>query len=419
MNPTLEIFNRLLRDRIIILGTDVNDDIANVICAQMLFLEGEDPDKDIWLYINSPGGSVTAGMAIYDTMQFVKPDVATICMGLGLDGPVPALRRRPGQALRPAPHPGHDAPALRRHPGQASDIAIQAEQLVYVKRLMAERISFHRPAVEQIEHSERDRWFTASRPRGRLRARPLVHQRAGQGVRDHRSRHRQARRDHLAGRRPPGLSSSRRSRPRGSGSPRGGRPCRPGRPARPPPRRRGRRGDRVEGVDQALGGVDLGVEVAADLRGGGRAQLAQLDPDGPQLLERPVPVAGVEALGHGRQAGPVRDQRAERLGVAVVVAAAGHEPAASARADTTRLPQRAQGRAAASARARSSLTAWVRPSGSRYRADPATSTLAPAGDRPGHRWSRADPAVDLDVDVVAALEDHPRISATLGSMVAM
>src|SRR3546814_7942102 len=77
-NPTSEIFNRLLKDRIIILGTDVNDDIANIICAQMLFLEGDDEDKDIWLYINSPGGSVTAGMAIYDTMQFVKPDVGTI-----------------------------------------------------------------------------------------------------------------------------------------------------------------------------------------------------------------------------------------------------------------------------------------------------------------------------------------------------
>ena len=83
LNPTGEIFNRLLKDRIIILGTDVNDDIANIICAQMLFLEGEDTDRDIWLYINSPGGSVTAGMAIYDTMQFVQPDVATICMGLG------------------------------------------------------------------------------------------------------------------------------------------------------------------------------------------------------------------------------------------------------------------------------------------------------------------------------------------------
>ena len=82
VNPTSEIYNRLLKDRIIILGTDVNDDIANIICAQMLFLEGEDSSKDIWLYVNSPGGSVTAGMAIYDTMQFIDCDVATICMGL-------------------------------------------------------------------------------------------------------------------------------------------------------------------------------------------------------------------------------------------------------------------------------------------------------------------------------------------------
>lgn len=164
MNPTLEIFNRLLRDRIIILGTDVNDDIANVICAQMLFLEGEDPDKDIWLYINSPGGSVTAGMAIYDTMQFVKPDVATICMGLGASmGQFLLCAGAPGKRYA-LPH----TRVMMHQPsggirGQASDIAIQAEQLVYVKRLMAERISFHTgQPVEQVEaDSERDRWFTS------------------------------------------------------------------------------------------------------------------------------------------------------------------------------------------------------------------------------------------------------------------
>ena len=79
----MDIYNRLLKDRIVFLGTDVNDDIANFITAQMLYLEGQDPEKDIWLYINSPGGSVTSGMAIYDTMNFVSPDVGTICMGLG------------------------------------------------------------------------------------------------------------------------------------------------------------------------------------------------------------------------------------------------------------------------------------------------------------------------------------------------
>ncbi|MEI8287042.1 MAG: ATP-dependent Clp protease proteolytic subunit, partial [Actinomycetes bacterium] len=81
-DPGANIFTRLLKNRVIMLGTDVNDDIANQICAQLLYLEGEDPNADIWLYINSPGGSVTAGMAIYDTMQFVSCDVATVCMGL-------------------------------------------------------------------------------------------------------------------------------------------------------------------------------------------------------------------------------------------------------------------------------------------------------------------------------------------------
>lgn len=162
-NPTSEIYNRLLKDRIIILGTDVNDDIANIICAQMLFLEGED-DKDIWLYVNSPGGSVTAGMAIYDTMQFIKPDVATICMGLAASmGQFLLCAGAAGKRFA-LPH----ARIMMHQPsggvrGQASDIAIQAEQLIYIKGLMAERIAFHTgQPVEQIRaDSERDRWFTA------------------------------------------------------------------------------------------------------------------------------------------------------------------------------------------------------------------------------------------------------------------
>jgi ATP-dependent Clp protease, protease subunit len=163
-NPSLEIFNRLLKDRIVILGTDVNDDIANIVCAQMLFLEGEDPDADIWLYINSPGGSVTAGMAIYDTMQFVKPDVATICMGLGASMGQFLLCAGAEDKRYALPH----ARIMMHQPmggvrGQASDIAIQAEQLIYIKRLMAERIAHHTgQTVEQIQlDSERDRWFTA------------------------------------------------------------------------------------------------------------------------------------------------------------------------------------------------------------------------------------------------------------------
>ena len=163
-NPTYEIFNRLLRDRIVFLGTEVDDDIANVICAQLLFLEGEDTDRDIWLYINSPGGSVTAGMAIYDTMQFVRPDVATICMGLGASMGQFLLCAGAKDKRYALPH----ARIMMHQPsggirGQASDIAIQAEQLIYIKRLMAERIAFHTGQnLEQIEaDSERDRWFTA------------------------------------------------------------------------------------------------------------------------------------------------------------------------------------------------------------------------------------------------------------------
>jgi ATP-dependent Clp protease protease subunit len=164
VNPSSEIYNRLLKDRIIILGTDVNDDIANIVCAQMLYLEGEDAAKDIWLYVNSPGGSVTAGMAIYDTMQFIGCDVATICMGLAASmGQFLLCAGAPGKRFA-LPH----ARIMMHQPsggvrGQASDIAIQAEQLIYIKRLMAERIAHHTgQSVDQIqEDSERDRWFTA------------------------------------------------------------------------------------------------------------------------------------------------------------------------------------------------------------------------------------------------------------------
>ena len=164
INPSSDIYNRLLKDRIIILGTDVNDDIANIICAQMLFLEGEESNKDIWLYVNSPGGSVTAGMAIYDTMQFISCDVATICMGLAASmGQFLLCAGAEGKRFA-LPH----ARIMMHQPsggvrGQASDIAIQAEQLIYIKRLMAERIAFHTgQTVEQVqEDSERDRWFTA------------------------------------------------------------------------------------------------------------------------------------------------------------------------------------------------------------------------------------------------------------------
>ena len=165
MDPTSDVFQRLLKDRIVILGSEVNDQVANLISAQLLYLEGQDPDKDVWLYINSPGGSVTAGMAIYDTMQFISPDVGTICMGLGASmGQFLLCAGAPGKRYA-LPH----ARVMMHQPsggiqGQAADIAIQAEQMVYTKKLLAERIAFHTgQTVEQITaDSERDRWFTAA-----------------------------------------------------------------------------------------------------------------------------------------------------------------------------------------------------------------------------------------------------------------
>lgn len=163
-DPSTQIYHELLKQRIVVLGTDVNDNVANYISAQMLYLEGQDRESDIWLYINSPGGSVTAGMAIYDTMQFVGPDVGTITMGLAASmGQFLLCAGAPGKRYA-LPH----ARVMMHQPlggiqGQASDIAIQAEQMAHVKRLMAERIAMHTgQTVEQIEaDSDRDRWFTA------------------------------------------------------------------------------------------------------------------------------------------------------------------------------------------------------------------------------------------------------------------
>ncbi|MEJ7583975.1 MAG: ATP-dependent Clp protease proteolytic subunit [Acidimicrobiales bacterium] len=163
-DPQSEVYNRLLRNRIVFLGTDVNDHIANLITAQLLYLESEDDSKDIWLYINSPGGSVTAGMAVYDTMQLVNCDVGTICMGLGASMGQFLLCAGARGKRYALPH----ARIMMHQPsggfqGQASDIKIQAEQMIYVKRIMAERIAEHTgQTVEQVEEdSERDRWFTA------------------------------------------------------------------------------------------------------------------------------------------------------------------------------------------------------------------------------------------------------------------
>jgi ATP-dependent Clp protease, protease subunit len=159
-----QVYNRLLRERIIFLGSVVEDANANAICAQLLLLAADDPDKDIWLYINSPGGSVSAGMAIYDTMQWVQNDVATVSMGLAASmGQFLLCAGAPGKRYA-LPH----SRIMMHQPsgglgGTASDIRIQAEQMLYTKAKMAELIAQHTgQTVETIEEdSDRDRWFTA------------------------------------------------------------------------------------------------------------------------------------------------------------------------------------------------------------------------------------------------------------------
>ena len=159
-----EIYQRLLRERIVFLGTQVDQTSANLICAQLLLLEAEDRERDISLYVNSPGGSVTDGLAIYDTMQYVRCDVSTICLGLAASmGQFLLCAGAPGKRYA-LPH----SRILMHQPsgqmqGQAADIAIQAEQIVYLKRMMAERIALHTgQPIERIEaDSDHDRWFTA------------------------------------------------------------------------------------------------------------------------------------------------------------------------------------------------------------------------------------------------------------------
>jgi ATP-dependent Clp protease protease subunit len=164
MNLNDSVYERLLRERIVFLGSQVDDPIANQICAQLLLLAAEDPDREINLWINSPGGSVTAGMAIYDTMQFVGNDVVTVAMGLAASmGQLLLCAGTHGKRYA-LPH----ARIMMHQPsggigGTASDIAIQAEQMLYTKRMFQERVAFHTgQGPEQIEaDSDRDRWFTA------------------------------------------------------------------------------------------------------------------------------------------------------------------------------------------------------------------------------------------------------------------
>jgi ATP-dependent Clp protease protease subunit len=163
-DPASEIYRQLLKERIVFLGTQVDQTSANLICAQLLLLEAEDTSRDIFLYVNSPGGSVTDGLAIYDTMQYVTCDISTICLGLAASmGQFLLCAGSPGKRYA-LPH----SRILMHQPsgqmqGQAADVAIQAEQIIYLKRMMAERISFHTgQPIERIEaDSDRDRWFTA------------------------------------------------------------------------------------------------------------------------------------------------------------------------------------------------------------------------------------------------------------------
>lgn len=158
-----DIYSRLLKDRIIFLGTAVNDEIANLLIAQLLFLESEDPEKDINFYINSPGGVVTAGMAIYDTMQYIKPDIATVCIGQAAS--MGAVLLTAGAEGKRYALP--NARILIHQPmggaqGQASDIAIQAKEILRMKETLNNVLAFHTGKdLKQIQ-ADTDRDFFMS-----------------------------------------------------------------------------------------------------------------------------------------------------------------------------------------------------------------------------------------------------------------
>jgi ATP-dependent Clp protease, protease subunit len=160
---SFDIYSRLLRDRIVFLGTEVDDDVANVIAAQMLFLEAEDPDREISLYINSPGGSAYAGMAIYDTIRYIRPDVRTVCLGMGMSAAAMILcGGAAGKrfALPNAKVMIHQGSAGFR--GTPVDIEIHARETLHTVRRMAEIISEHsgKPVEQVMRDIERDRFMT-------------------------------------------------------------------------------------------------------------------------------------------------------------------------------------------------------------------------------------------------------------------
>lgn len=159
-----DIYSRLLKDRIIILGTPINDTVANIIIAQLLFLEHEDPEKDIYLYINSPGGSVTSALAIYDTMQFVKPDVATI--GIGMVASAAALLLASGTKGKRAVLPNTEIllhQVMGEATGQAVEIEITAKQILKIKQRVNEILAKHTgQPLEKIEKdTDRDFYLSA------------------------------------------------------------------------------------------------------------------------------------------------------------------------------------------------------------------------------------------------------------------
>lgn len=150
-----DIYSRLLKDRIIFLGSAIDDSVANAIIAQLLFLENQDPEKDIKLYINSPGGSVTAGLAIYDTMQFVKPDVSTICIGMAASmGSVLLAAGAKGKRFCLPNSEVMIHQVLGGAQGQASDVQIHAERIVKMKRHLNEILAKH--SGQKVEKVEKD-----------------------------------------------------------------------------------------------------------------------------------------------------------------------------------------------------------------------------------------------------------------------
>jgi len=165
---SFDIYSRLLRDRIVFLGSEVDDHAANLVAAQLLFLEAEDPDRDISLYVNSPGGSAYAGMAIYDTMQYVKPDVRTICLGMAMSaGAMILCGGAPGKrfALPNSKLMIHQGSAGFR--GAPSDIQIQAKEVLATTRQMAEIIARHsgRPFEQVMQDIDRDKFMTPEESR--------------------------------------------------------------------------------------------------------------------------------------------------------------------------------------------------------------------------------------------------------------